>query len=122
VDHDARQPRGKPGAFGKLRQVPERVEVGLLHDVFALGLVLHNRPRHPINPLVVPAHQLLEQRTLACADPGNQPLVAERRGRFGTDEVKKFGHGRILWPLDARSNEGVADGGGTPFCGRKRQS
>jgi hypothetical protein len=57
--------------------VDERVDVGLLHHVFRLGLVLHDGASRAVDALIMAPHQDLEQRGLATAHPGDDFRVAE---------------------------------------------
>jgi hypothetical protein len=53
-------------------------DVGLLHDVFDLALVLHDRPGYSIDAAVVPAHQHFEERRIAREHPFDDLLVRQR--------------------------------------------
>ena len=73
VDRDPREPRREARALRELVEVQVGVHVRLLHHVLGLRLVPHDRARHPVQPLVVAAHQDLEQRGLAQRAPVARP-------------------------------------------------
>src|ERR1043166_8432995 len=54
-----------------------RTHVGVLDDVLSLGVIAHDRACHAIEPLVVPAHDDLEEVTFAGADAGDDSLVGD---------------------------------------------
>ena len=80
VERDARQPRRELRSFLELVQVRERIDVGLLHHVFDVVLVLHDGSRHAVEPLIVAAHEDLEQRTLPRPHALDDVRVGQRRG------------------------------------------
>ena len=63
-------------------QVHERVDVRLLHHVLDVPLVAQHRAHDSVNPLVVPAHEDLEERSLATHHPFGNLAVGKRCGRF----------------------------------------
>ena len=79
VDGDAREPRGQLRAAVELAQVRVGVDPGLLHDVFGLALVEHDGPRRAVEPLVVAAHEDLEQRRLPRQDQLDHLRVRQPR-------------------------------------------
>jgi len=53
---------------------------GLLDDVFRLGVVAQDRQGGPVDALVVPAQQELEELDLSRADPGDGFFIREYCG------------------------------------------
>src|SRR5262249_40597890 len=70
------------GATLELVEVLERAHPRVLRHVLGLAVVADDRPRDPVEALVVAAHEELEERGLAGADAGDDVLVSEgaRRG------------------------------------------
>jgi hypothetical protein len=66
-----------------LIEVDEGVDVGLLHHVFDVAFVVHHRAGHPVDALVVPAHQDLEQRAVPGSNALDDLPVGHRRGHHG---------------------------------------
>jgi hypothetical protein len=77
VNRDPRQPRRKLGSPIELPEVKVGVDVCLLHDVFRLILVFHDRTRGPVDPLVVAPHQDFIESGLSVEDPRDDVFVAE---------------------------------------------
>ena len=78
VHRDPREPCRERGAPIELAQVGVGVHVRLLHHVFRFRLVAHDRARRAVDPLVVAAHQDLEQRRLSADDARDDLLVGQR--------------------------------------------
>src|SRR5581483_2453715 len=73
---DARQPGDELGAPFKAGQILIGANIGVLHDILGFGIVAKYGPRHPVKPLIVPAHQQLVQGGLALQDPLDDLLIA----------------------------------------------
>ena len=80
-------------------QVREGVDVRLLHHVLDLALVVHDRPRHSIHTLIVPAHEDFEQRAVTGAHAPDDFLIRQRRRRCGRD--RRIGQRHA--PLESRT-------------------
>src|SRR5262245_21422839 len=55
-----------------------RIHVRLLHDVFGFAFVAKNRASRSVDPLIVPAHQHLEEGSLTCEHTGHDLLIREQ--------------------------------------------
>ena len=77
VDDDPRQPGGELRTCFEPVEVGERVEVGLLQDVFDLDLVLDDCPCGAVEALIVPPHQDFKERPLACAHTVDEVSVRQ---------------------------------------------
>jgi hypothetical protein len=82
VDRDAGEPGGEPGPSRELIEVAEGADVRVLHDVLGFGVVGEDGAGDAIEPLVVAAHEHLEQAGLAIPHAGHHLLVGQRRGRW----------------------------------------
>ena len=71
------QPRRESRPAGELAQVLEGAHPRFLGQFFRLGVVREHRPRDPVEPLVVAAHQDFEQIRLAGRDPPDDLLVGQ---------------------------------------------
>jgi len=60
--------------------MPVRREPRLLDDVLRLGVVADDRPRRPVDALVVPAQEQLEELDLSGPDSGDGFFVRENGG------------------------------------------
>ena len=80
VDGNARQPGGERCTCGKLAQVLERPDVGILHHVFRFGVIAQDRARNTIKPLIVPAHNELIQGGIAGLHPVDDFFVGPAFG------------------------------------------
>lgn len=60
----------------KTRETPVCPYVRILHYIFCLGIIPQNRSRHPIESLIVTAHEQLIELGLARQHPRDNLLVA----------------------------------------------
>jgi hypothetical protein len=76
VDDDARQPCCKTRVRTEVREVFERAQIGLLHDILGLSIVPDDRTRDAVEPLIVTPN---DQAQRGCT-----PLKREAH-EFGID-------------------------------------
>src|SRR5205814_1882261 len=77
VSGDAGEPGGKQGASGELVEVLVGAHVGVLHDVFRLGVVAEDGAGHAVKALVVAAHEDLIERGVSGLDAVDDLVVGE---------------------------------------------
>jgi hypothetical protein len=96
IDGDPGEPGGELGPAGELREVRVGVDIGLLHDVLGLPLVLHDRAGDTVDPWIVAPHQDLEEGDLAPEDAVYDLLVPQPVLRvaepFLAEQVHSFLH------------------------------
>ncbi len=64
----------------------ERIDIGLLHHILDVVLVLHDGADDAVEPLIVAAHEDLEQGTLTGADQFDDLHISQGDG--GREELR----------------------------------
>jgi hypothetical protein len=75
VHRDPDEPGPELRFATKLSEMGEGARIGFLHHVLGLGVVPQNGPRRAKHPLIVPAHDALEERRLTGQDAADQHSV-----------------------------------------------
>ena len=81
MHRDACQPGGKLGPPGKLVQMFVRAHVGVLHYVLSFAIISQNSPSHPVEALVVTAHDDFKHPRLARQHTGHNLFVTQGLSR-----------------------------------------
>jgi hypothetical protein len=82
VDADACEPRPEARAALELAEVLVGLDVGLLHDLFDVAFVAHDRANGPVEAAVVATHDQLVELGLPRQNAAHHLLVAEPVGAW----------------------------------------